>query len=35
MDFDQADEAIAAGLECVRQRLPLLREALNLPEPAG
>ena len=35
MDFDQADEAIAAGLDCVRQRLPLLREALNLPEPAG
>jgi hypothetical protein len=35
MDFDHAGEAIEAGLDCVRQRLPQLREALNLPEPAG
>ncbi len=32
MDFDQAGEAMAAGLECVRLHLPLLRNVLNLPE---
>ena len=32
MDFDQADEAIAAGMECVRLHLPLLRNVLDLPE---
>lgn len=32
MDFDQAGEAIAAGMECVRLHLPLLRNVLNLPE---
>ena len=32
MDFDQADEAIAAGMECVRRHLPLLRNVLDLPE---
>ncbi len=32
MDFDQADETIAAGMECVRLHLPLLRNVLNLPE---
>lgn len=32
MDFDQADEAIAAGMDCVRLHLPLLRNVLNLPE---
>lgn len=35
MDFDHASEAIEAGLDCVRQRLPLLREALNLPDAVG
>ena len=33
MDFDQASEAMAAGLECVRLHLPLVRNVLNLPEP--
>ena len=32
MDFDRANEAMTAGLECVRLHLPLLRDALNLPE---
>jgi NTE family protein len=32
MDFDQASAAMTAGLECVRLHLPLLRNALNLPE---
>ncbi|MCP5159737.1 MAG: patatin-like phospholipase RssA [Gammaproteobacteria bacterium] len=32
MDFDRASEAIAAGMDCVRRRLPLLKDALNLPE---
>ncbi|KAB2923145.1 MAG: patatin-like phospholipase RssA [Candidatus Contendobacter sp.] len=32
MNFDQAGEAIAAGLECARLHLPLLRNILNLPE---
>ena len=32
MDFDQADSAIAAGMECVRLHLPLLRNVLDLPE---
>ena len=32
MDFDRANEAMTAGLECVRLHLPLLRNALNLPE---
>ncbi|MFO1422991.1 MAG: patatin-like phospholipase RssA [Candidatus Competibacteraceae bacterium] len=32
MDFDQAEQAIAAGMECVRLHLPLLRNVLNLPE---
>ncbi len=32
MDFDHAQEAIAAGMECVRLHLPLLRDVLNLPE---
>ncbi len=32
MDFDRAHEAMTAGLECVRLHLPLLRNALNLPE---
>ena len=35
MDFDHASEAIEAGLDCVRKRLPLLREALNLPDAVG
>jgi len=34
MDFDQASAAMTAGLECVRLHLPLLRNALNLPEAA-
>ncbi len=33
MDFDHADEAIAAGMDCVRLHGPLLRDVLNLPEP--
>ena len=33
MDFDQASAAMAAGLECVRLHLPLVRNVLNLPEP--
>ena len=32
MDFDQASAAMAAGMECVRLHLPLLRDVLNLPE---
>jgi NTE family protein len=32
MDFDQAETAITAGMECVRLHLPLLRNVLNLPE---
>lgn len=32
MDFDRAEEAIAAGMECVRLHLPLLRSLLDLPE---
>jgi NTE family protein len=32
MDFDQASEAITAGMECVRLHLPLVRDMLNLPE---
>ncbi|HQC73534.1 MAG TPA: patatin-like phospholipase RssA [Candidatus Competibacteraceae bacterium] len=32
MDFDHADEAIAAGMECVRLHLPLLRDVLDRPE---
>ncbi len=32
MNFDQAGEAIAAGMECARLHLPLLRNILNLPE---
>ena len=32
MDFDRAGEAMTAGLECVRLHLPLLRNALDLPE---
>ena len=35
MDFDQADAAITAGMECVRLHLPLLRDVLNLPEAEG
>jgi NTE family protein len=35
MDFDHAAEAIAAGMDCVRRHLPLLRDALNLPEASG
>jgi len=31
MDFDRAEEAIAAGADCVRLHLPLLRNALHLP----
>ena len=31
MEFDHAAEAIAAGMECVRLHLPLLRDTLNLP----
>lgn len=34
MDFDRAAEAIAAGMECVRLHLPLLRSVLDLPETA-
>ena len=34
MDFDHAEEAIAAGMDCVRLHLPLLRNVLNLPEDA-
>lgn len=34
MDFDHAEEAIAAGADCVRLHLPLLRNVLNLPETA-
>lgn len=32
MDFDHAEEAIAAGADCVRTHLPLLRNVLNLPD---
>ena len=32
MDFDHAGEAIAAGMECVRLHLPLLRDVLDRPE---
>ncbi len=32
MDFDHAEEAIAAGVDCVRTHLPLLRNVLNLPD---
>lgn len=32
MDFDHAEEAIAAGMDCVRLHLPLLRSVLNMPE---
>ena len=32
MDFDRAGEGIAAGMDCVRLHLPLLRDALNLAE---
>lgn len=32
MDFDRASEGIAAGMDCVRLHLPLLRDALNLME---
>lgn len=32
MDFDRAGESIAAGMDCVRLHLPLLRDALNLAE---
>lgn len=35
MDFDHAEEAIAAGMDCVRLHLPLLRDVLNLPEVAN
>jgi NTE family protein len=35
MDFDQASVAMAAGMECVRRHLPLLRDVLNLPETEG
>jgi NTE family protein len=35
MDFDHAEEAIAAGIDCVRLHLPLLRDVLNLPETAA
>ncbi len=35
MDFDQAAEAIEAGVDCVRLHLPLLRNLLNLPEVAA
>lgn len=31
MDFDRADEAIAAGQACVEVSLPLLKDALDLP----
>lgn len=31
MDFDHAAEAIAAGIDCVKRHLPMLRDALNLP----
>ncbi len=32
MDFDRAGEGIAAGMDCVRLHLPLLRDVLNLAE---
>lgn len=32
MDFDHAAEAIAAGMDCVRRQMPLLRDVLNLPD---
>jgi predicted acylesterase/phospholipase RssA len=32
MDFDHAEEAIAAGIDCVRLHMPLLRSVLNLPD---
>ncbi len=35
MDFDRAGEGIAAGMDCVRLHLPLLRDALNLAEKPG
>ncbi|NMQ19606.1 patatin-like phospholipase RssA [Candidatus Competibacter phosphatis] len=35
MDFDRASEGIAAGMDCVRLHLPLLRDALNLAEKPG
>ncbi len=35
MDFDRASEAIAAGAECVRLHLPLLRDALGPTEKPG
>ena len=35
MDFDRAGEGIAAGMDCVRLHLPLLRDALNLVEKPG
>ena len=33
MDFDKGEEAIAAGMECVKLNLPLLRDALGLESP--
>ena len=35
MDFDHAAEAMAAGMDCVRRHLPLLRDVLDLPEAGG
>jgi NTE family protein len=35
MDFDHAAEAMAAGMDCVRRHLPLLRDMLDLPEAGG
>ena len=32
MDFDHAAEAMAAGVACVQRHLPVLRDALDLPE---
>lgn len=35
MDFDRATEIIAAGVDCVRLHLPMLRNSLGLPDPGS
>jgi NTE family protein len=32
IDFDEGEQSIAAGVECVQRQLPVLRAALRLPE---